>query len=174
MVTKTPGIASIYLPPVQTKAAAGSTVPNPIPACSPQRTRCAVLVDGRLRHGHDQSADLQDPVLRSSPRSPAISLRRAIKPRGLKNVRLRQETKPEERVLRDNVYQVPMRKTASVVKRIPFCGRMVPTSPIQVCVYCKLMRRQANGRLTMKSTPPPVATLTPLFDVSMDQSLRFG
>src|SRR2546429_5807079 len=88
--------------------------------------------------------------------------------------RSRQETKPEERVLRDNVYQVPMRKTASVVKRIPFCGRMVPTSPIQVCVYCKLMRRQANGRLTMKSTPPPVATLTPLFDVSMDQSLRFG
>jgi len=96
-VTKTPGIASIYLPTYKTKTVAGSTVPTPIPACSPQPTRCAVPVDGRLRHGHDQSADLQDPVLRSSPRSPATSLRGAIKPRGLKNVRLRQDVRRQSR-----------------------------------------------------------------------------
>src|SRR5437867_4949969 len=35
MVTKTPGIASIYLPTYKTKTVAGSTVPTPIPACSP-------------------------------------------------------------------------------------------------------------------------------------------
>src|SRR2546429_6745103 len=56
--------------------------------------------------------------------------------------RSRQETKPEERVLRDNVYQVPMRKTASVVKRIPFCGRSEEhTSELQSRLHlvCRLL-----------------------------------
>src|SRR5258708_863468 len=84
---------------------------------------------------------------------------------------------PDERhavIAKKKLYQVPIRRTAWVVTRTPSCGRIVPTSPIQLCVYCTLTRRQAKALVNTTSTPPPIATLGPLWATSTDQSSRFG
>jgi hypothetical protein len=56
-----------------------------------------------------------------------------------------------------------MRSTAPVETRRAFCGRIIPTSLIQVWEYSTLRSLHANGRAKTTSNPPPMPRAGPFF-----------
>jgi len=67
-----------------------------------------------------------------------------------------------------------MRKTAPVVIRMLFCGEIISTFGIHVCVYSTFKTRHANGRVTTQSTPPPANITGPFCEFSVDHALLTG